>query len=398
MVERDLRAGSQRGGAFRGGADALSVTQRGLEETWRRCNDVAMELDAELMLIGILPSLRDSDLTLANISTMERYRALNQQVFRLREGRPLTLDIEGRDHLRTVHQDVMIEAGTTSFQVHLQVSPAQSVRYYNASVILSAPMVAVSANSPYLFGRDLWDETRIPLFEQAVRLAPLDGPEANRVTLGSGYARGSLLGFFAENVAAYPVLLPMLDDGPPEQLAHLRMLNGTIWRWNRPLIGFNAQGEPHLRIEHRVMPAGPGMNDTVANAAFYFGLVEMLGSAPAPPEAALPFEQAQANFYAAARDGLQAHATWLDGRSVPMRELLLHELLPMARRGLERLHFDRHDIERYLGIISGRVETGRNGAAWQRAFVARHGADMEALTCAYRERQQGGAPVHEWSV
>ena len=182
------------------------------------------------------------------------------------------------------------------------------------------------------------------------------------------------------------------------RFAAARMLNGTIWRWNRPLIGFNAQGEPHLRIEHRVMPAGPGMNDTVANAAFYFGLVEMLGSVPAPPEAALPFEQAVANFYAAARDGLQAHATWLDGRSVPMRELLLHELLPMARRGLERLHFDRHDIERYLGIIVGRVETGRNGAAWQRAFVARHGADMEALTCAYCERQQGGAPVHEWSV
>ncbi|MEQ1858390.1 MAG: glutamate--cysteine ligase [Chthoniobacteraceae bacterium] len=377
--------------------DALSATQRGIEETWRRCGEVAGELGMEAMLVGILPSLRDSELTLENLSPMKRYRALNEQVFRLRRGKPITLDIEGREHLRAIHHDVMLEAAATSFQIHLQVSPAKAVRYYNASVILSAPMVAMSANSPFLFGRDLWDETRIPLFEQAVRLAPLDGPEPNRVTLGTDYARASLHEFFAENLASYPVLLPTLMDEPPERLAHVRLLNGTIWRWNRPLIGFNEQGVPHVRIEHRVMPAGPSIADMIANAALYFGLAEMLANAPAAPEAALPFAQAQANLYAAARDGLGAQIAWLDGRTVAMRELLLRELLPLARRGLEKLEFDREDIARYLGIIESRVASGQNGAAWQRAHVARHGADMQALTCAYREHQRSGAPVHEWT-
>ncbi len=380
------------------GADALRVTQRGLEGTWQRCNEVAGELEAELLLIGILPTLRDRDLTLVNLSPMERYRALNEQVFRLRAGKPLTLDIQGREHLRTTHEDVMLEAAATSFQVHIQTSPAQAVRYYNASVILSAPMVAVSANSPYLFGRELWEETRIPLFEQSVRLVPLDSPQPRRVTLGADYARASLQEFFAENLAVYPVFLPTLQEEGDDRLTHLRMHNGTIWRWNRPLIGFNSRGEPHVRIEHRVMPAGPSLNDMVANAALYFGLVEMLATAPVAPESALSFAKAEANFYAAAREGLKAQIVWLDGRSVPIQELLLRDLLPLARRGLEKLQFDREDVARYLGVIEGRLANGQNGAAWQRAFVARHGPDVQALTCAYRERQQSGAPVHEWKI
>jgi gamma-glutamyl:cysteine ligase YbdK (ATP-grasp superfamily) len=187
-------------------------------------------------------------------------------------------------------------------------------------------------------------------------------------------------------------------DEPPEQLAHLRLHNGTIWRWNRPLIGFDEDGRPHLRIEHRVVPSGPSVVDSIANAALYFGAVRALVDRPEPPESSLPFERARDNFYAAARDGLASEVLWLDGRRATMTELLEQELLPLARRGLETLGIDREEIGLWLGVIEGRVRSGQNGAAWQRAYVKGHGPDMEALTLAYLERQGGGEPVHEWQI
>lgn len=373
------------GGALRGMHDSL----RGI---WQQCNRVARGIDAELLLVGILPTLAENQLTLANMSHQQRYRALNEQVFRIRRGAPLALDIVGREHLQTVHRDVMLEAAATSFQVHLQVRQAEAVRRFNAAIVLSAPLVAVSANSPYLFGQDLWDETRIPLFEQAVATAG-----TSRVTFGFGYARTSLWEYFQENRITYDVLLPVVSDAPVEQLTHVRLHNGTIWRWNRPLIGFSADGAPHLRIEHRVMPAGPSLIDAVANAALFFGLVETLSRTPQPLEERISFATARANFYAAARHGLRAEVTWTGANRVPMGQLLT-ELLPLARAGLNALGLAPADIELYLGVIAARLKTGQNGAAWQRAYVAKHGRDMRALTCAYRERQRSGAPVHEWTL
>jgi len=179
-------------------------------------------------------------------------------------------------------------------------------------------------------------------------------------------------------------------------LPHLRLHNGTIWRWNRPLLGFEPDGTPHLRIEHRVLPAGPSIPDTIANAALYYGLVHALARLKPPVSAALDFADCRANFYAAARDGLRAEVVWLNGQRSPLRQLLLEALLPLARRGLRALEIDPADVTDYLDLIAARAESGRTGADWQRHFLARHGPDLAVLTLAYMEQQQGGQPVHEW--
>ena len=377
---------------------ALSRMHEDLEKTWNNCREIADKLDADLLMIGILPTVRESDLGLNNMSQLARYRALNEQILRLRKGDALQLDISGRDLLNTRHHDVMLEAAATSFQIHLKIPPEQSVRYFNAAIIVSAPMVAISANSPYLFGRDLWDETRIPLFEQAVSVASLKAKLVDRVTFGKSYVQESLLECFLENRDRYAVLLPELMEGPAERLNHLRLHNGTIWRWNRPLIGFNDDGRPHLRIEHRVVPAGPSAIDTIANAAFFYGLVYMLANSEEAPEERLPFGSARANFYAAAKNSLNARVLWLDGNAVPVYDLLLEELLPMARAGLESQEFNNDDIDTYMDVIRGRLRERCNGTVWQRSWVAHNGNDMHALMQAYAECQRGGEPVHEWPV
>jgi gamma-glutamyl:cysteine ligase YbdK (ATP-grasp superfamily) len=372
-----------------------------LRRTWDHCKLTAANLDCRLAMIGILPTVQNADLQLENMSKMERYRALNREVVRMRKGKPLRFDINGVEHLRVTHQDVMLESAATSFQIHMQLNQQLAIRAYNASQILAAPMVALAANSPYLFGKDLWDETRIPVFEQAVAVGGYDGAmfgPIRRVTFGTGYVRRSLMELFQENLEHYPVLLPVDFGEHHPQLRHLRLHNGTIWRWNRPLLGFDEAGQPHLRIEHRVVPAGPTHIDNLANAAFYYGVVTALCGLDTPPETELEFDKARDNFYAAARLGLRATMYWLNGRQHPIRELLLDTLLPLAEHGLAQLGIDIDERRDWMAVIAGRLQTGQNGAQWQRAWVARHGHDMSALTAAYVERQEQGNPVHEWTV
>ncbi len=374
---------------------ALRRIERELTETWQACVATARDMGCQLAMIGTLPTIREQDLTLANISRRNRYYALNEQVLRMRNGRPFELDIQGREHLRLTHDDVLLEAGTTSFQVHLQAPASEIHRYYNAALILSAPLVALGANSPFLFGHDLWDETRIALFEQAVAVEGHDA--AQRVTFGSGYLEGDPTALFRENRLRYPVALPIVDQDATATLRHLRLHNGTIWRWNRLLMGFEGQ-QPHLRVEHRVLPAGPSIMDQVSNAAVYIGASRFLAGLRRPPEEDLPFEVARTNFYAAARDGIAARIRWLDGRDTDVRSLLLDEILHMARQGLLLLGVDQDDIDDYIGIAETRVRTGQNGAAWQRAHVAAHGRDFFRLVADYLANQHVGNPVHEWPI
>lgn len=379
----------------------FSAMEAELTELWQRTGQAAAGLGARLGMIGILPTVGDADLNTERMSRLRRYQALNEQVLALRNQRPLTLNIDGIEQLRVTHADVMLESAATSLQLHLQASPAQAPRLYNASVVASAASVAVAANSPFLFGRRLWEETRIPVFEQAVAVRPQRGAHAGplaRVSFGTGYARDALYGFFVENRQHYPVLLPVLLDEPPERLAHLSLHNGTIWRWNRPLVGFNADGKPHLRIEHRVMAAGPTVVDIVANAAFYQGVVQGLAAQPTGAEARLPFPVAEHNFYEAARYGLAAEVVWSGGARVVLAELIERELLPLAARGLEHAGVERGEIDRYLQVIEARVRTRRTGAAWQADYVQRHGADFAAMLTAYLERQDSNTPVHSWSI
>ncbi len=376
--------------------NALTTMQDELAQTWDRCGEVADQLGTRLAMIGILPTAAPTDFTLANMSPLHRYRALNEQVFRMRRGRPLQLSISGRDRLQMEHDDVMLEAATTSFQIHLKIDADKGGRFYNASKILSAPIVAVCANSPYLFGSDLWDETRIPVFEQSVAVG--DTELNRRVTFGIRYINHSISEYFLANLDRYPVLLPRLIDEPEELLPHLRLHNGTIWRWNRPLIGFSEDGRPHIRIEHRVVPAGPSIVDSVANAAFYYGAVTYLAGQEVPPETLLSFDEARENFYRAARLGMHAPVAWMDGKRTNISELCLELLLPQAREGLLHLGVDRAEVDYWLGIIEQRVYSGRSGAVWQRQWVERHGHDMGGLTQAYLERQASAAPVHIWDV
>jgi hypothetical protein len=379
-----------RDGAFSALADELSTT-------WRHCLDVSHDMDAALVLIGILPTIRRSDLVLGNVSAQRRYLALNEQVLRLRGGRPLQLDIDGEEPLQLSHEDVMLEAASTSLQVHLQVPADAALRFFNASLVASAPVLAAGTNSPFLFGHRLWEETRIPLFEQAVATQTrATAPEDRRVSFGSGYLRESIAEHFEDVIRRFPVMLPMLEDDAPSRFSHLRLHNGTVWHWNRPLIGFDPDGAINVRIEHRVLPAGPSLLDTVANAAFYVGLVSALATLSRPVEADIPFAAARAGFYEVARNGLDARVTWLDGRQHPVAALLEDELLPMARQGLRWQGVDSAEVERWLGIVEQRVRGRSTGSAWQRDWTQRNGREFPRMLADYLEHQRSGAPVHEW--
>lgn len=369
-----------------------------LAATWEACVAAARKMNARLVTIGILPTVREDMLNSSYMSSMVRYKSLNDRVMALRDGKPLEIAIEGDVALLSTHPDVMLEAAATSFQIHMQCPQETAVRDFNATLVASAPMVAASANSPFLFGHDLWDETRIPLFEQAVDLGDRYPP---RVSFGSGYVSHSLLEIFEENQREHPILIPAELDSPPARFPHVRFHNGTLWRWNRPLIGFDHDGQVHLRIEHRVVPAGPTLKDCIANAALYFGLVRGFGMEDTPIDERLPFELARDNFYSAARYGLNARVFWPDGgreRECSVRTLLMDELLPLARRGLASLSIPEHEVNEYLDVVAARIDSSQNGAAWQRRWVARHGADLHTLVNAYVERQNRGDPVHTWDL
>jgi len=381
----------------------FSDMQHNLDQIFGLCRRQAQLLDSDILTIGILPTVKETDLSLQYMSNSQRYRALNEQVLRLRQGRPLQINIKGQEHLRMEHDDVMLEAAATSFQLHLQVPLDKAQRYYNAAVILSGSMVAATGNAPFLFGKNLWEETRIPLFEQAVAVggcgqrADVEG-DLKRVFFGTGYIENSPMECFQENLEHFPPILPVLFQDQPEKLTHLRLHNGTIWRWNRPLVGFDEQGEPHLRIEHRVISAGPSVADIVANAVLFVGAINSLIDQKQPPECDLLFNHARRNFYQAARYGLTADLHWLGNKQINARTHILQQLMPMARSGLERLEIDDRDINHYLDIIEQRIQSGQTGTNWQQRYAAKHHYDMQALTAAYAKLQQQGEPVHVWPV
>ncbi|MDP2109897.1 MAG: glutamate--cysteine ligase [Thiobacillus sp.] len=381
------------------GAGVLAAMEESLLTTWDACQHVAHGMDTALAMIGILPTIRDEDLCLANMSAMKRFDVLNAQVLLQRGGAPIRIDIEGADQLHLSRPDVMLEAATTSFQLHLQVPYEKAGRYYNASLLSCAPLLAAAVNSPLLFGQRLWQETRVPLFEQAVELGGYGGlaeTTVRRVTFGRGYVAGSPLELFEENLEHYPVLLPIPQVEPATRFPHLRLHNGAIWRWVRPLIGFDAAGQGHVRLEQRVLPSGPTVLDMVANAALYYGLVHALARQPRVAESDIPFAAARANFYAAARHGLQAELTWLDGRRHLAQDILLEAGLPLAREGLRDFGLADAEIEHYLGVVEARVRSGQTGSAWQLQRLAQVGGDVHRMMDDYLENQRSGSPVHQW--
>ena len=370
--------------------DVFSHFEQRLQKLYDAANSAADRVGAKLLLTGILPTLQPEHCSLENMSGMKRYVALNEEIAKARRNAPIELDIEGVEHLHISDYTVMLESATTSLQLHLQVPADRAHHYYNASIIASAPLLAGAVNSPFLFGRELWQESRISVFEQSVDT----GVKPQRVSFGSGYAEASIVECFEENLEHYPVLLPELMDELPGSYSHLRLHNGVIWRWNRPLIGYDAAGCPHLRIEQRVLPAGPTIKDMMANAAFYYGLTNTLARQVEPGQR-MPFSTVRENFYRAAREGLGATLNW-NGREIPARELIIDELAPLAASGLAALGVDNRDAEYYLDIFTARARSGQTGAQWQIDQVTRHGKSMVELARDYHHFQQTGLPVHLW--
>lgn len=379
----------------------LSLLQQDFQKHWTYCQQQAEKISARILSIGILPSLTEQDLTLTNISPLQRYHALNEQILKHRNGEAFHLNINGHQSIKRDYKNVMLEAATTSLQIHLQVPQEKAVRYYNAAMIISAPMVAISANSAILFAKDIWSESRIPLFEQSVNVGGFNGAAhgpIQRVSFGTAYARHSLMECFHENKEHFPILLPTHFTHDPSTLKHLNLHNGTIWRWNRPLIGFNDDGSPHLRIEHRVMASGPSIIDNVANMAFFYGLIHYYANREIPAESQLDFSITRDNFYTAAQHGLHTKINWPDCDRCNIRHLILNRLLDEAQMGLNALKLNPVDIDFYLNIIQSRAEGQQTGSDWQRAFIKQHGMNMQNLTESYYYNQQLGNAVHQWDL
>ncbi len=373
----------------------------------------ARGVGSRLVMVGILPTLQKEDVHEGAMSANARYRVLNEQIFASR-GEDMRIQIDGPEPLLTHADSITPEAACTSVQLHTQISPESFASYWNAAQSIAAVQVALAANSPFLFGHRLWHETRITLFEQATDTRPEELKQQGvrpRVWFGERWIT-SVFDLFEENLQYFPALLPICEDEDPQvvfdsgacpELPEMCLHNGTIYRWNRPVYAV-VDGKPHVRVENRVLPAGPSVVDIMANAAFYYGLVRTLAEAERPIWSQMSFGTAAENLHAAARYGLDAHLYWPGLGDVPATELVLRRLLPLAYDGLGRWGVDQADADRLLGIIEQRCLTGRNGASWQVNAVAsaaqREGADraeaLRLMTQSYIDHMHENKPAHTW--
>jgi gamma-glutamyl:cysteine ligase YbdK (ATP-grasp superfamily) len=388
---------------------SLGALEQSVRDNLNHADARAREEGVQLMLVGILPTLQESDVDESTLSANPRYRLLNEQILAAR-GEALHLAIDGVQRLRTSADCITPEAACTSVQFHLQVSPENFGAYWNASQAIAGLQVALAANSPYLFGSELWRETRIPLFEQATDTRPQELKEQGvrpRVWFGERWI-SSVFDLFEENSRYFSSLLPVCEEHDPldllargevPDLAELTLHNGTIYRWNRPVYDI-AQGRPHLRVENRVLPAGPTVADTMANAAFYYGLVRALADDDQPVWSRMSFAAAAANLRSGARYGLDARVFWPELGEMPVTDLVLRRLLPRAATGLERWGVDAVVRDRLLGIIERRCVTRRNGATWQAETVHASNADgheaLRRMVLRYLDHMHSNAPVHTW--
>src|SRR5437762_8621446 len=373
----------------------------------------ANDLNADVLLSGILPTLQPSDLTLDNLTPISRYSELNRGVIRLRGG-PFSIHIKGLDELQITHDNIMMESCNTSFQVHFQTSPADFVSHYNTAQAITAPMLAAAVNSPLLFGHRLWQETRVALFQHSTdaRSRPqLARSQPTRVSFGESWLEHSVIALFHDQISRFrPIMITQPDEDPFQVLARggapllsaLRMHNGTVWRWNRACYGV-ADGSAHLRIENRALPSGPTVLDEIANSAFFAGLMLALPQEYGDITTRMTFDDAKANFFTAARHGLNAQFNWIDGKSYTAPSLILDHLLSLARQGLESAGVETSDIDNYLGVIDERVQSGRTGAQWMLKSLAVPGPgskDMRhrTLTSTMLQRQKEAKPVHTWPI
>lgn len=391
----------------------LSVMEKNLQEKIDKVREVTEELGSEILLTGILPTIRKVDVDLKNLTPLQRYRALCQAINKLRSEN-FELRIQGMDELLMKFDSPLLEACNTGFQVHLQVGPDEFVEKYNIAQLITAPVLAGAVGSPILFGKRLWNETRIALFQQSVDTRTVGDhlrESSPRVTFGNEWVNESILEIFREDTARYRVMLSsevtedvekLLDEGKPPALKALQVHNGTVYRWNRPCYGVT-EGKAHLRIENRVFPSGPTVIDEVANSAFWLGLMNKMADYYPDVPGKMDFDDARMNFVAASKLGLDTKFRWFDDKRVNAVDLITKELLPIAREGLQKANIDESDIHDYLDLVRHRVTSGQTLSFWMLNNYAALMKENESkeqtlagITAAMIKNQKKGEPVYKW--
>ncbi len=403
------------------GGDEIAGLADDLRHSLAEAGRKAQDAGARLVMIGALPTLRGEHFTPQSLTEGARYRELNDRIFAAR-GEETLLHMEGAampgrraERLRSSQDSIAAESACTSAQLHLQVPPERFAANWNAAQCLAGVQVAIAANSPFLLRKALWHETRVPLFLQATDTRPEELKNQGvrpRVWFGERWIT-SIFDLFEENVRYFPGLLPELNDEDPfaalaagsvPRLAELRLHNGTIWRWNRPVYDVT-DGVAHLRVENRVLPSGPTVVDLVANAAFFYGAQRALVMEDRPLWTRMSFQAAEENLHAGARHAFDAQLYWPGAGWVPPDELVLRKLLPMAHEGLRDCGVSDRTREHYLGVIERRCVARQTGSSWQRDAVARlesRGLDRDAalvgMLSRYVELSAADDPVHTWPV
>lgn len=377
--------------------ESLSFSRKNLASYWKICEDHATKRGLYLVQVGTLPTLMLEDCGEQLITKLDRFELMDKLLKSYRNFTPYHLNISGKDTLDLYRDNYCLMGATSAFQVHLKVGLDESVRYYNAALILAGPLLAIASNSPFLLQKELWEETRIPLFEQSLTFEK-NYPRSSRVSLGNHYVKNSFFELFEENLFFDPLVLCDTSSEKVEPLFYLRAHNGGIHRWLRPVIDVTNRDAPHLRIENRVMPAGPTMDDMMANAALFLGAVEIFANQEIPPEELIDFYHMQENFYLAAKHGLDTHLNWFGHQRHTARELITAVILPAAHQGLKTLGIRQSDIHYYLSIIESRIKTNMTGSRWQRKFIEKYKHDFDALMESYVEQQYAGEPVHRWRL
>lgn len=394
----------------------LKTLEAGVADRLAKAQRAAADKGLRVASIGTLPTLTTQFLKEDPWMTEEnRYEALSNSVIDAR-GEFVKIELDGRETYRQEFADIAPESSCTSMQLHLQVAPNKFAEAWNASQAIAAAQVAVSANSPLFVGHKLWHESRIPVFTQSIdtRTPELVTQGVRpRVWFGERWIT-SVFDLFEENVRYFPPLLPEIkdfvefSDADAPKLFELNLHNGTVWRWNRPIYDAGDNGA-HIRVENRLLPAGPTPVDMVADAAFYYGLAEFLVGENRPVWSRMSFAEARENFFACAKDGITARVTWPKIGHIAVSDLVIDVLIPQARRGLRRLNIDKDVIEEYMSIIEGRASGRANGATWQlrmldhlapgsRPDSPERREGLKAMMDAYLENQASGRPVHTWDV
>lgn len=394
--------------------DSISRMEKQINELYQLTIEHANALEGDVAMVGILPTIRKFDLGIENLTPLDRYHALVTAIKKLR-GKDIELHLRGVDELILRHDSPILEACNTGFQMHLQVRADDFVNKYNVAQAITAPLMAISVNSPMLLGKRLWSETRLALFQQSIDTRSMEDhlrDRSPRVTFGNSWLKDSILEIYKEDISRFRVLLSIenhvdafkeLEEGRTPNLGALMVHNGTVYRWNRPCYGV-VDGVPHLRIEARIFPAGPTVVDEMANGAFWLGLMNGFEEVYPDISKQLDFDIAKDNFVKAAMTGMDTTFTWVNDTKISAVDFIIKEMLPIARKGLEKANINKEDIDKYLGIIEERAKFSRTGARWLTTSygeLIKEGTKeeaMTAITAGMVKRQKEGNPVHTWDL